>query len=119
MMRIDRKAITEAILPEIFLLNPQNEHFLKWEKLVFWDERDNLQADFSVRLPFTVLLGLLFLLTSVNLFFQWNRYYAFSTEAVIAQEELTKKDTATMQTRQLHYLTYRYSYGTEEFSVTR
>lgn len=117
-MRIQRKAITEDIQAKVYLLKPQNERFLKWEKLVFWDDADKLQDDFPARMPLTILFTVLLFITGIGFAIQSYRYQLFATDGVLAQEELINKDTSTVRNGSQYYLSYRYTYDAEQFTRT-
>jgi hypothetical protein len=117
-MRIDRKAITDEILPNILLLKPENERFLKWERLVFGGNGTSFQDDFPLRIPLSILFIVLLLLSFPNFLFQAWRYYVYSTQGVNAVEELVELETASLGRRNFYYMTYRYSYGTEQYTKT-
>jgi hypothetical protein len=117
-MRIERKAITEDIQARIYLLKPQNERFLKWEKLIFWDDVDKLEDDFPARIPVTILFSVLLLLTGFNLVYQDFRYQIFAGDGVVAQEEISNKETSTLRNASIYYLSYRYNYDNEQFTRT-
>jgi hypothetical protein len=118
-MRIVRHAITEAVLPNIFLLEREHERFLKWEKLLFWDEREAIRDDFPARIPLSILLILFVLASSIVLLYEWRFYQVFANEAVHAVEVITKKDSGSIRNQSQYYLSYSYSYGDEHYTRNR
>jgi hypothetical protein len=118
-MRIERRAITEAVMKNIFLLEREDERYLIWEKFVFWDEQDKLRDDFPARIPLSILMILFVIVTSLALLYQWRLYQVFASEGIPALEVLETKDSNALRGRTYSYLRYRYTYGEESYTLTR
>jgi hypothetical protein len=115
-MRINRKAINEAVLTNIFLLKPENERFLKWEKLLFWDEQDKPSDDFPARIPLSVLFIVFVLISSLVLLYQWRFYQVFVNQAIAANETITDKNSSSVRNYSQFYLSYTYAFGDEHYT---